>query len=63
MIHIGKNTKSTIISKGISAGTAEHLSGLVKVLKGATGARNYSQCDSLLLAISAARILFPISKS
>ena len=66
MIHIGKNTKSTIISKGISAGHGQNTyRGLVKVLKGATeNARNYSQCDSLLAGrSSAARILFPISKS
>jgi Fe-S cluster assembly protein SufB len=50
MIHIGKNTKSTIISKGISAGVSENsYRGLVKVMKGAENARNYSQCDSLLL--------------
>jgi Fe-S cluster assembly protein SufB len=50
MIHIGKNTKSTIISKGISAGHGQNTyRGLVKVLKNATGARNYTQCDSLLL--------------
>ena len=50
MIHIGKNTKSTIVSKGISAGNGQNTyRGLVKVLKGAENARNYSQCDSLLL--------------
>ncbi|MCB8995353.1 MAG: Fe-S cluster assembly protein SufB [Bacteroidales bacterium] len=50
MIHIGKNTKSTIISKGISAGKSENsYRGLVKVMKNAENARNYSQCDSLLL--------------
>src|SRR5438874_5777807 len=50
MIHIGKNTRSTIVSKGISAGHGQNTyRGLVKVLKGATNARNYSQCDSLLL--------------
>src|SRR4026209_288710 len=50
MIHIGKNTKSTIISKGISAGHGNNTyRGLVKILSGAAGARNYSQCDSLLL--------------
>src|SRR6266496_6182619 len=49
MIHIGKNTRSTIISKGISAGRGQNTyRGLVKVQKGAEGARNYSQCDSLL---------------
>jgi Fe-S cluster assembly protein SufB len=50
MIHIGKNTKSTIISKGISAGFSNNsYRGLVKVMKNAENARNYSQCDSLLL--------------
>ena len=50
MIHIGKNTKSTIVSKGISAGHGQNTyRGLVKILKGATDARNYTQCDSLLL--------------
>ncbi len=50
MIHIGKNTKSTIISKGISAGVSDNsYRGLVKVMKNAENARNYSQCDSLLL--------------
>jgi Fe-S cluster assembly protein SufB len=50
MIHIGKNTKSTILSKGISAGQGQNTyRGLVRVAPDATGARNYSQCDSLLL--------------
>jgi Fe-S cluster assembly protein SufB len=50
MIHIGKNTKSTIVSKGISAGHGQNTyRGLVKILKGATNSRNYTQCDSLLL--------------
>jgi Fe-S cluster assembly protein SufB len=50
MIHIGKNTKSTIVSKGISAGFGQNTyRGLVKILKGATNSRNYTQCDSLLL--------------
>lgn len=50
MIHIGKNTKSTIISKGISAGRSNNsYRGLVKINKGAENARNFSQCDSLLL--------------
>ncbi len=50
MIHIGKNTKSTIVSKGISAGFGQNTyRGLVKVLKNAENARNYTQCDSLLL--------------
>jgi Fe-S cluster assembly protein SufB len=50
MIHIGKNTSSTIVSKGISAGRGKQTyRGLVKIMKSATGARNYSQCDSLLI--------------
>src|SRR5438876_8215030 len=50
MIHIGKDTKSTIVSKGISGGNGQNTyRGLVKIMKGATNARNYSQCDSLLL--------------
>jgi Fe-S cluster assembly protein SufB len=50
MFHIGKNTKSTIVSKGISAGHGQNTyRGLVRVAPGATGARNYSQCDSLLI--------------
>src|ERR1039458_8167881 len=49
MIHIGKNTTSTIVSKGISAGHGQNTyRGAVKILKSASGARNYSQCDSLL---------------
>jgi Fe-S cluster assembly protein SufB len=50
MIHLGKNTKSTIISKGISAGFGQNsYRGLVKIQKNATNARNFSQCDSLLI--------------
>ncbi|UEM04040.1 Fe-S cluster assembly protein SufB [Skermanella rosea] len=50
MIHIGKNTKSTIVSKGISAGRAQNTyRGLVKILPKAEGARNFTQCDSLLI--------------
>jgi len=50
MIHLGRNTRSTIVSKGISAGHGQNTyRGLVKVLKSAEGARNYTQCDSLLL--------------
>ncbi|MFI5399007.1 MAG: Fe-S cluster assembly protein SufB [Candidatus Binatia bacterium] len=60
MIHIGKNTKSTIISKGISAGHGQNTyRGLVKVTKSATGARNYSQCDSLLLGDKCGAHTFP----
>src|SRR5262249_12221188 len=60
MIHIGKNTKSTIVSKGISAGNGQNTyRGLVKVLKGAANARNYSQCDSLLLGGRCGAHTFP----
>ena len=60
MIHIGKNTKSTIVSKGISAGKGQNsYRGLVKVLKNATNARNYSQCDSLLLGDKCGAHTFP----
>ena len=60
MIHIGKNTKSTIISKGISAGKGQNsYRGLVKVLKNATNARNFSQCDSLLLGDRCGAHTFP----
>src|SRR2546425_472682 len=60
MVHIGKNTKSTIISKGISGGRGQNTyRGLVKILKGATGARNYSQCDSLLLGDRCGAHTFP----
>ena len=60
MIHIGKNTRSTIISKGISAGKSNNsYRGLVKVLPGATNARNFSQCDSLLLGDKCGAHTFP----
>jgi Fe-S cluster assembly protein SufB len=60
MIHIGKNTKSTIVSKGISAGHGQNsYRGLVKILKGAAGARNYSQCDSLLMGDKCGAHTFP----
>jgi Fe-S cluster assembly protein SufB len=60
MIHIGKNTKSTIVSKGISAGKSDNsYRGLVKVLPGATNARNFSQCDSLLLNDTCGAHTFP----
>jgi Fe-S cluster assembly protein SufB len=60
MIHIGKNTKSTIISKGISAGHGQNsYRGLVKVLKNALNARNYSQCDSLLMGDKCGAHTFP----
>ncbi|MEY4769059.1 MAG: Fe-S cluster assembly protein SufB [Pseudomonadota bacterium] len=60
MIHIGKNTKSTIVSKGISAGKAQNTyRGLVKVLKSAENARNYTQCDSLLVGDQCGAHTFP----
>ena len=60
MIHIGKNTKSTIISKGISAGKSQNsYRGLVKVNAGAEGARNFSQCDSLLMGNECGAHTFP----
>jgi Fe-S cluster assembly protein SufB len=60
MIHIGKNTTSTIVSKGISAGHGRNTyRGLVKILKGASGARNYSQCDSLLIGDQCSAHTFP----
>jgi Fe-S cluster assembly protein SufB len=60
MIHIGKGTKSTIVSKGISAGRGQNsYRGMVKILKGASGARNYSQCDSLLIGDQCGAHTFP----
>ncbi|MGH8553225.1 MAG: Fe-S cluster assembly protein SufB, partial [Methylococcales bacterium] len=60
MIHIGKNTRSTIVSKGISAGRAQNTyRGLVKILKGAENARNHTQCDSLLVGDRCGAHTFP----
>ena len=60
MIHIGKNTKSTIISKGISAGESQNsYRGLVKIGKGAKNSRNFSQCDSLLMTDQCGAHTFP----
>lgn len=60
MIHIGKNTRSRIVSKGISAGVSNNsYRGLVKVVKGAENARNFSQCDSLLLGDKCGAHTFP----
>jgi len=60
MIHAGRNTRSTIVSKGISAGHGQNTyRGLVKVLPGAEGARNYTQCDSLLLGERCGAHTFP----
>ena len=60
MIHLGKNTRSTIVSKGISAGQSSNsYRGLVKVMPTATGARNYSQCDSMLIGDKSGAHTFP----
>jgi Fe-S cluster assembly protein SufB len=60
MIHIGKNTRSTIVSKGISAGHGQNTyRGQVKIMKGAQGARNYTQCDSLLIGDKCGAHTFP----
>lgn len=60
MIHIGKNTSSTIVSKGISAGFGQNsYRGLVKILKSADGARNFSQCDSMLMSDKCGAHTFP----
>src|SRR3954453_16035612 len=60
MIHIGRNTKSNIVSKGISAGRGQNsYRGQVKVMPKATGARNYTQCDSLLLGDKCGAHTFP----
>jgi Fe-S cluster assembly protein SufB len=61
MIHIGKNTKSTIVSKGISTGHSRNsYRGQVKILPSAVGARNYSQCDSMLVGHESAANTFPV---
>ena len=60
MVHLGKNTRSTIVSKGISAGRGQQsYRGLVRIAKGAEGARNYTQCDSLLLSDTCGAHTFP----
>ena len=60
MIHIGKNTRSTIVSKGISAGRSQNTyRGEVKIMKGAANARNYSQCDSMLIGDQCGAHTFP----
>jgi len=60
MIHLGRNTRSTIISKGVSAGRGQNAyRGLVKIAKGAEGARNYTQCDSLLMGDRCGAHTFP----
>jgi Fe-S cluster assembly protein SufB len=64
MIHIGQNTKSTIVSKGISAGESQNsYRGLVKITKGAINSRNFSQCDSLLLGNKCGAHTFPYIKT
>ncbi len=64
MIHLGRNTRSRIVSKGISAGRSQNAyRGLVKVAKGADGARNYSQCDSLLIGDKCGAHTFPVIDS
>lgn len=60
MIHIGKNTKSTIVSKGVSAGQGQNsYRGMVKIMKSAEGARNFSQCDSMLIGDKCGAHTFP----
>lgn len=60
MIHMGKNTKSTVVSKGISAGHGQNsYRGLIRIQKNATGARNFSQCDSLLIGDKCGAHTFP----
>jgi Fe-S cluster assembly protein SufB len=60
MVHLGKNTRSTIVSKGISAGHGQQsYRGLVRIAKGAEGARNHTQCDSLLLSDTCGAHTFP----
>ena len=63
MLHVGKNTKSTIISKGISFGDSENTyRGMVRINKGATNSRNYTQCDSLMLDNSRALTIPVVSQ-
>jgi Fe-S cluster assembly protein SufB len=64
MVHVGKNTSSTIISKGISVGRGQNTyRGLVQVGKGATDARNFSQCDSLLIGDRCGAHTYPYIES
>ena len=64
MIHIGRNTRSRIVSKGISAGHSENsYRGLVRINPGATGARNHSQCDSLLIGSNCGAHTFPVIRN
>jgi Fe-S cluster assembly protein SufB len=60
MVHLGKNTKSTIVSKGISAGRGQQsYRGLVEIRRNASGSRNYTQCDSLLIGSDCGAHTFP----
>ena len=64
MIHLGKNTKSTIVAKGISAGRSQSsYRGLVRITPNAEGARNYTQCDSLLIGGDCGAHTFPYIES
>ena len=64
MIHIGRNTRSRIVSKGISAGHSDNsYRGLVRIMPGAENARNYSECDSLLLGSNCGAHTFPVIRS
>ena len=61
MIHLGKNTRSNIVSKGISAGHGHNTyRGLVNIRRNATNARNYTQCDSMLMGEECAQYTFPV---
>ena len=64
MIHIGRGTRSRIVSKGISAGRSQNsYRGLVRMMPGAEGARNFSQCDSLLIGSKCGAHTFPVIRS
>ncbi|MDD6253691.1 MAG: Fe-S cluster assembly protein SufB [Candidatus Cryptobacteroides sp.] len=64
MVHVGRNTRSRIVSKGISAGHSQNsYRGLVRMLPGASGARNFSQCDSLLIGSQCGAHTFPVVRS
>jgi Fe-S cluster assembly protein SufB len=64
MIHLGRNTRSRIVSKGISAGRSQNsYRGLVRMNPGASGARNFSQCDSLLIGSKCGAHTFPVIKN
>ena len=64
MIHLGRNTRSTIVSKGIAAGHSQNAyRGLVRINPGASGARNYTQCDSLLIGPHCGAHTFPYIES